>query len=320
MKKSISGTPDSFFPWQDSQWGALSSQIDLGKLPHAINLVGPSNVGKYQFALLLARSMLCMSPQNQFACGHCKSCVLVSANNHPDLIKIQPDSNGKPINVESIRGLGSFFSKTSQQGGWKIVIIRPTESMNTNAANALLKNLEEPKERTLILLISHDLSRILATIKSRCQQVSFPLPDSCEVKSWLLQKFPDREDIDELIKHAGGRPLLAVSLTDNDLVKSRCEFEKLLDELAVNHASAISAAEVCKIHDPLIAIDWLYFKLVSEIKSKDNIKSVVLSFRYMDKLLQSKKLLQSSANPNIQLIWEELLINWQQLFTNRKPS
>ena len=69
-----------------------------------------------------------------------------------------------------------------------------------------------------------------------------------------------------------------------------------------------------------MAIDWLYLKLVSEIKSKDNIKSVVLSFYYMDKLLQSKKLLQSSANPNIQLIWEELLINWQQLFTNRKPS
>jgi len=320
MTAGISRTLNSCFPWQDAQWSALTSQIDLGKLPHALNLVGPSNVGKYQFALSLAELMLCISPKNKSACGHCKSCVLVNANNHPDLIKIEPDSNSKPINVESIRRLGTFFSKTSQQGGWKIVIIRPTESMNTNAANALLKNLEEPKERTLILLISHDLSRILATIKSRCQQVSFPMPDSCEVKPWLLQKFPNREDINELIKYAGGRPLLAASLTDNDLVKSRCEFENLLDELAVNQASAINAAEVCKKNDPHMAIDWLYLKLVSEIKSKDKIKSEVLSFRYMDKLLQSKKLLQSSANPNIQLIWEELLINWQQLFINRSSS
>jgi len=247
----------------------------------------------------------------------CKSCYLSRSGNHPDCVIIKPESKRKNINVDSIRILETFFSQTSQQGGWKIVIISPAESMNTNAANALLKTLEEPKEKTLIMLVCHDSSRLLITIKSRCQKLIFPVPDRSKVKFWLEKKLPDIQNINELIDHANGRPILAMNLTETDLIETRNEFNYLLDSLALNKTSPVDLAELYKTNDPELIIDWLYYKLVFEIKSKEKITSLNLSFRYMDKLFQSKRLIQSSANPNLQLIWEELFVNWKYLFATR---
>ena len=318
MLDSYPDAPNIYFSWQKSQWEKLNFDIENDRLPHAINLVGPSHVGKYQFAASFAQRILCLSSLDGHACGQCKACKLIFADNHPDLRRLEPDNKSKTLGVDSIRELGEFFAKTSQQGGWKVVIINPAESMNLNAANALLKNLEEPREKTLILLICHQPSRLLATIKSRCRLVRFPVPSLPEMRLWLSKNLAPREDIEELIQYASGSPLLAIKLTKTGLLESRRKFDRLLDDLATHKIPAISAAEVCKENDPHMALDWLYYKLVFEIRSGAKITSPVLSFRYMDRLIQSKKLVQSPANLNLLLIWEELLINWQQLFKKNK--
>jgi DNA polymerase-3 subunit delta' len=314
MQSNIKSEQEVYFPWQDVQWERLISQMNSKKLPHALSLIGPSFIGKQNFAISFANFILCASPLKKTPCGKCKSCCLSRSGNHPDCIILKPDSKGKNINVESIRDLDTFSSQTSQQGGWKVVIICPAESMNINAANALLKTLEEPKEKTLIMLVCHDSSRLLTTIKSRCQNLIFPVPNRTKVKFWLKKKLPDIQDINELIEHANGRPILAMNLTETDFIEARNEFNDLLDSLALNKTSPVDLAELYKKNDPELMIDWLYYKLVFEIKSKEKITSLSLSFRYMDKLFQSKRLIQSSANPNLQLIWEELFINWKHLF------
>jgi DNA polymerase-3 subunit delta' len=317
MQSNIKSEQEVYFPWQDVQWERLISQMNSKKLPHALSLIGPSFIGKQNFAISFANFILCASPLKKTPCGKCKSCCLSRSGNHPDCIILKPDSKGKNINVESIRDLDTFSSQTSQQGGWKVVIICPAESMNINAANALLKTLEEPKEKTLIMLVCHDSSRLLTTIKSRCQNLIFPVPNRTKVKFWLKKKLPDIQDINELIEHANGRPILAMNLTETDFIEARNEFNDLLDSLALNKTSPVDLAELYKKNDPELMIDWLYYKLVFEIKSKEKITSLSLSFRYMDKLFQSKRLIQSSANPNLQLIWEELFINWKHLFVTR---
>ena len=317
MQSNIKSEQEVYFPWQDVQWGRLISQMNSKKLPHALSLIGTSFIGKQNFAISFANFILCASPLKKTPCGKCKSCCLSRSGNHPDCIILKPDSKGKNINVESIRDLDTFSSQTSQQGGWKVVIICPAESMNINAANALLKTLEEPKEKTLIMLVCHDSSRLLTTIKSRCQNLIFPVPNRTKVKFWLKKKLPDIQDINELIEHANGRPILAMNLTETDFIEARNEFNDLLDSLALNKTSPVDLAELYKKNDPELMIDWLYYKLVFEIKSKEKITSLSLSFRYMDKLFQSKRLIQSSANPNLQLIWEELFINWKHLFITR---
>ena len=267
MQPNLKSEHEIYFPWQDIQWERLISQMNSEKLPHALSLIGPSFIGKQNFAVSFANFILCSSPLKKAPCGKCKSCYLSRSGNHPDCVIIKPESKRKNINVDSIRVLETFFSQTSQQGGWKIVIISPAESMNTNAANALLKTLEEPKEKTLIMLVCHDSSRLLITIKSRCQKLIFPVPDRSKVKFWLEKKLPDIQNINELIDHANGRPILAMNFTETDLIETRNEFNYLLDSLALNKTSPVDLAELYKTNDPELIIDWLYYKLVFEIKS-----------------------------------------------------
>lgn len=303
------------YPWQQDQWKQLNVQISEQRLPHALMLVGPEYIGKYQFALAFAQRLLCLNVVNSYACGQCKACQLVSSGNHPDLVHIEPEEQGKAIRIDSIRRLSSFLDKTAQQNGWKISIIYPAEAMNINASNALLKSLEEPSKNTLLILVCHTPSRLLATVKSRCRTVKFPIPPATKVRVWLDSMVGIEDNITELMEYSEGCPLLALQFVKTDLLEHRRQFDTLLDDLSAQKASAIVAAERCKKHDVVMMIDWIYYRLAVLIKSRNSNVSQTLIFRYMDTLLQSKRHAQSTANPNIQLLWEELFLNWQQLFS-----
>lgn len=310
------------YPWQEAQWTSLIAQVEQQRIPHALILGGPKHTGKYQFALTLAQRMLCESPVGGYACGSCKQCHLVTANNHPDLLKVLPEDEGKAIRIDSVRALGEFASKTSQQGGWKVAIIYPAESMNQNSSNALLKNLEEPGPNTLLLLVCHEPARLSATVKSRCRMVKFPVPTITQSRPWLSQVAGQDQDIEQLLDFSEGRPLLALQLIETDLLERRRELECMLDDLAAHRTTPLLVAEklVAKkpvANDPVVTIDWLYSRVSSDIRSDQGDISSRLMFRYLDRLIQAKKLLQSSANPNVQLLWEELLLNWQLLFVTR---
>lgn len=308
------------YPWQASQWQQLDLQIEQQRLPHALLLSGPKYIGKHQFSVALAQRVLCESPMGGYACGHCKPCLLLSSGSHPDLMTLAPEEEGKAIRIDAVRQLGEFISKTSQQGGWKVAIICPAEAMNINAANALLKNLEEPGSRTLLLLVCHEPARLTATVRSRCRKVLFPMPALSQVRPWLSKVAGERENIEELLDYAGGGPLLTLQFLETDLLERRRKFEVLIDDLSTQRVSALKAAESCQENDSLMMVDWLYQRLASMVRSGQRELSQRLVFRYMDRLIQAKRQMQSSANPNLLLLWEELLLNWQQLFSRKNPG
>lgn len=302
------------YPWQQDQWQQLALQIEQQRLPHALLLTGSKYIGKYQFALSLAQRLLCHAPVGGYSCGQCKSCHLVMSGGHPDNFKIEPEEEGKAIKIDLIRQLGEFVAKTSQQGGWKVIIISPAESMNINASNALLKSLEEPGPNTLLILVCNEPSRLSATIRSRCRMVKFPVPSISKVRPWLAQVAGQNEDIEQLLHYSNGCPLLALQLLETDLLERRRKFVGLIDDLSEHRISALIVAEACQENDSPMMVDWLYSHLALMIKSGKKGVSKRLVFRYMDTLMQAKRQMQSTANPNIQLLWEELLLNWQQLF------
>ncbi len=314
MSELSTPAPAMHYPWQLNQWRQLSSQIDKDRLPHAMLLSGPKYIGKYQFSLTLAQRMLCESPIGGYACGSCKQCHLVTANSHPDLLMVKPEEEGKAIRIDLIRALGEFANKTAQQGGWKIALIYPAEAMNLNSANALLKNLEEPNAKTLLLLVSHEPARLSATIRSRCRMVKFPIPADLEVRNWLSQVVGPQEDVGQLLEFSEGRPLLALQLLETDWLEQRRSLDGLLDDLVAHRSTPLAIAEKCLANDPLMTIDWLYSRVASDLRYGRTAVSPRLMFRYLDRLIQAKKLMQSSSNPNIQLLWEELLLNWQLLY------
>ena len=143
------------------------------KLAHAFLFCGDDSDGKLDIALNFAKFILCENPNTDSHCRTCCNCILLEAGNHPDFFLIQPEENSKQIKIDQIRALSDDLSKTSSQGGYKVVIIAPADLMNIAASNALLKTLEEPEDDTLLILVSSRIYSLPATIRSRCQKVVF---------------------------------------------------------------------------------------------------------------------------------------------------
>lgn len=320
------------YPWHLSQWQDLGHLLEHQKLPHAIMLAGPKDIGKGQLARALAYRILCESPVDGLACGHCRGCELNKAGTHPDLASLSPEEGSRVIKVDQVREVTQFLSKTSQQGGYKLVVIDPTEAMNGNAANALLKSLEEPSANTLLLLVCHNPSAVLPTIRSRCQIRLLPLPAKESLINWLSPLLPaSSPKADDLLIQAGGAPLAALALLNGDQIEKR---ERRLQDwikLTLGQLSAIEIAADWQDEDGLVVLEWYITWLLAisrwKVGASDTLVSqapdewqAALQFiapnllhRYIEKVLLNKRQLQSGANPNKQLLLEELLFDWSAL-------
>jgi len=225
----MNGNQQPLLPWQQAVWDRIQATHQSGRLPHALMLTGPKGVGKRQFADRLAASLLCTNPSPAAApCGQCQGCGLFLAGTHPDYREITPEEPGKAILIDSIREFTAKEALTSRSGGYKVVIIEPAENLNTAAANSLLKTLEEPTARTIMLLITSLPGRLPATIRSRCQQLAIPIPERAQAKHWLSGQL-EEGDPELLLDLASGAPLKALQLANRELLAMRV---KLLREFA----------------------------------------------------------------------------------------
>ena len=208
---SMSASP--ILPWQTDQWQVLRRQIDAGKLAHAILIAGVTGIGKLQFALAVRDFLLCERPA-EFACGECKSCILLRAQTHADFVTLQPEEEGKAIRVDQVRQLSQFVAQTAQRNGRKIVLLNPADALNMNAANALLKSLEEPSADTHFLLLCAVPKRLPATIRSRCQTLNMTAPAPPIALAWLTEQLGDSADAQRRLRLMRNRPCAALQADD----------------------------------------------------------------------------------------------------------
>jgi len=209
------------FPWHKSWWNTVVSGLD--RRPSALLLVGPKGTAKNEFARDLAASWLCNAPlPDRSACGRCDSCRWISGGSHPDFRWVRPDAEreddelegeaagaaeteggaeedtkkkSQQIRIEQIRGLSGFANVGSHRGGLRVVLISPANRMNYEAANALLKTLEEPPPALVFILVADTTRGIPATIVSRCRRINVAVDDitlarvhteQSEAAPWLL--------------------------------------------------------------------------------------------------------------------------------------
>jgi len=150
----------------------LKSSIEKSRVAHAYLFEGERGTGKRAASILIAASLFCENIQNTFIpCGDCVNCKRIENGNHPDIHIVEPD--GLSIKIEQIRSLRTEFSKSGVESKKKLYIIIDAEKMTIPAANSLLKFLEEPNVETTAILVTEQPQRILPTILSRCQTVSF---------------------------------------------------------------------------------------------------------------------------------------------------
>ncbi|MFT5133271.1 MAG: DNA polymerase-3 subunit delta' [Gammaproteobacteria bacterium] len=318
------------YPWQSGQWQQILAAHSQKRLSHALLLTGPEGIGLEQFAYSLAALLLCKDKQNNVAaCGSCKSCILFQAGNHPDLFDIQPDAPGKQIKVDAIRQLINYIHMKSQYAEYKMAIINPAEAMNNNAANALLKTLEEPPADSLIILLSTKSAQLPVTIRSRCQRLNFSANDDETTVVWLRSKLKD-QDIDalDLLTMAQGAPLKALELLESDSLQQQQSLLNDLDTLRQRASDPVKMAEKWLAQDGTQVIMYLlnFFVIMSRLKlgASANNSTVHRHLQRMIKgldlvqlihchnvLLQHYRGMTGSISLNKQGLLEDFIIHWQ---------
>lgn len=165
---------------QERALGYLKMALKQGRLAHAYLFLGPEGVGRAATALALAGVLNCAAPTPEGeACGECPSCRRLKAGTHPDFHLIRPTSESRQpqIKIEQIREFRKLTAYPPLGGGWRVAVIKPAAAMRVEAANALLKTLEEPPKQHLIILTAAQEGDLFPTLVSRCQKLAFaPLP------------------------------------------------------------------------------------------------------------------------------------------------
>lgn len=316
------------YPWLEPHWTQLQARRSRGQLPHGMLFSGPAGIGKRQLATTFATALLCRRPAGDGqACGACEACRLIQAGTHPDLLQVGPLPEKQHIVVDQIRDLCASLALKSHAGGYQVVIIVPAEQMNTAAANSLLKTLEEPSANTLLMLITEQPGRLPATIRSRCQQLRFPIPGAAASEQWLAGQ-GGGEHAGLLLRLADGAPLRALDLARQDILTER---RRWLEEWVVvlRGQSTPSAVAQRWVGDPeLRPLYWLGSFVADLIRlcngSRDFIKNIDLEdvLENIHRLvsepdlhlrldrIQHARILAGRSSVNRQLLLEELLIPW----------
>jgi DNA polymerase-3 subunit delta' len=220
-------------PWNEGIFEAFRARLE--RLPHALLVHGAPGIGKLALAERMAQLLLCEHADAALRpCAECEACRWFAGGNHPDFRRLEPEALARQpaeaeegeegttdasparrtrqpslqIKIEQVRELANFLNLRSHRGRLRIALIHPAEDMNENAANALLKGLEEPPAGAVFILVSHRPARLPATIRSRCVALAVSLPPQDTALKWLAsQKVSDAE---RWLAYAGGAPLRAV--------------------------------------------------------------------------------------------------------------
>jgi DNA polymerase-3 subunit delta' len=225
-------------PWNEPIFDSLKKARE--RLPHALLVYGPQGVGKLALAERLAQLLLCEhKDQSARPCGQCDGCRWYLAGNHPDFRRVEPEAIAKVpapteeegeegseptaparrtkapsivISVDQVRALADFLNLRSHRNGPRVALVHPAEDLYPNAANALLKSLEEPPAGAMFILVSHRPARLLPTVRSRCVGVPVPIPPTDVARRWLQMQ--GAENAERWLAFAGGAPLQALDYAE----------------------------------------------------------------------------------------------------------
>jgi len=328
---------------QDRALATIRRAYEIDRLPHAMVFAGPVGVGKATTALALGTLFLCEKPDGTLPCGKCESCRIISAGTHPDyhvvtkeLIRYH-DATGKSkgidlsINVIRPEVIDKAAHKAVMNRG-KVFVIEQAELMSTAAQNSLLKTLEEPAGRTLIILLTDQPGVLLTTIRSRCQLIQFQSLGDDVLRAELQARNIPSPRIENAIRYAGGSLGTAIKWLEDGVIARAIDLEKMVDGILGGRsaselpdwfkAAADEYAEKQLERDELGSKDQatreglvLYLKLAA-----DRVRQKLLSETDADVLERSCTIIDALAraeeyvdgNVNVALLFQQLAVTMER--------
>jgi DNA polymerase-3 subunit delta' len=213
----------------------LQKNMLSGSVGHAYLFFGPEKVGKTYLAKLFAQSLICENYNKKnlledavVPCGQCSACKQIERGVYPDIYYLERELKEKSeekkanITVAQVRELIDKINMHSFSNSYKIVIVPEAETFGIEASNALLKTLEEPTEKTVIILIAKTKELILPTVQSRCQLIKFSPIKRDDIYDYLIASNANREEALELAALAQGRPTVALKLLRDTEFRQKC--------------------------------------------------------------------------------------------------
>jgi len=170
--------------WFEKPRREIAAAFAAGRLAHGLLVHEDPGAGGLDLARWIAQLVNCRDPKRA-PCGECQQCRWISADQHPDVMRLSPEEDSQYIKIEQVRALIDEMSLTAHGSGYKVAILTPAHSLYPHAAQALLKTLEEPPPRTLLLLVTSQPSRLLPTVRSRCSRIRLVGPTREEAVKFL---------------------------------------------------------------------------------------------------------------------------------------
>jgi DNA polymerase-3 subunit delta' len=311
----------------DKQINFLQKQIKFGKINHAYLFVGPKNLGKTRVANFFIKSLYCLADNKP--CSKCVNCKQIIKRIHPDIFYVEPSEKGI-ITVSQAREIRRNLAKKAWNNNWKVVCVSDAHALNGQAANALLKTLEEPAKKQIIILIAEKISVIPATILSRCQILKFLPVNKKSIDNYLYDKVDTKEERELISALANGFPEIAKKNLTNkknlkkyqDTVYKTLYFFKTkslrakIEELDVLAKKSDSIKQFL----PIWILLWRDMLLLKNNKNNFVINAfaikelLAISEKYtLEKILQVicdlNEITESKQNKNLKLSLENIIIN-----------
>ena len=283
-------------------------------MPHAYLFRGPDGVGKKLAALLTAARINCTAPDGHSGCGTCSSCRRLRSGNHPDVVVVSPEKGS--IKIDRVRELCRSLSYPPYESRMRVVVIEDVHTMTTEAANSLLKTLEEPPENNLLILTAESSRELLSTIVSRCQTLTFyglPVDECARV---IGRKLPEI-GLDEarlLAELAGGSPGTALTLKKKELVDRYRAVVKVVETTFAAGEDGVTpileaAAELAASKEDLPLMLGLLKIWVRDLMTREPGTEIDMQKRRLAALDRAQH--QLDRNCNRTLVSEVLLFNLQ---------
>lgn len=308
------------YPWQQTVWDTLTGRFP--KLGHGLLFYGKKGCGKEAFAQYFLAWVLCANRHaNNAPCGECGSCLWLKSDTHPNYVHISTDEENKKqnakIKIEKIRDLLPFVQQTVD--GWRVIVIEPAEALNIASANALLKTLEEPGDRVVIILLADHYLKLPATIRSRLQHFALDRISEAQAGEYLSQHLPDLDQTQKqlLLNLSNQMPLQAMQLAQAEWLNKRQEFLgdwlKLVTQknmpmaIATKWNKALSFGDFSHMFEYLLS-DLICVKLNQQVKNPDldlselsEQYSLEFLFTIYSDLQQSKQFIEQNVQSNLVL-------------------